>query len=164
MSLENLIHGGPQERSRRAGTENLSGIAAFGAISEKGNYFLKTQKDIKKLRDGMEKEILSSISDVEIIGRKVERLPNTSSLFILGIEGETLLMNLDLKGFFISVGSACNSGKINSSSALVSMGFTEREARSCVRVSLGHGIRKKDIDRFVKTLKNVIERLRSLKD
>ena len=112
----------------------------------------------------MEKEISSSIHGVEIIGKKSERLPNTSSIFISGVEGEVLLMNLDLKGFFISVGSACNSGKIDSSTVLTSMGFTEREARSCIRVSLGCGIKKKDIYSFVKVLKNVIERLRSLKD
>ncbi len=164
VSLENLIHGGPQERSRRAGTENLSGIVAFGAVAEKANYFLEEQKNMKELRDKMEEEILSSIPNVEIIGYKVERLPNTSSIFISGVEGETLLMNLDLKGFFVSVGSACNSGKIDSSSVLTSMGFTERESRSCIRVSLGCGTRKKDIDNFVKTLKNVIERLRSLRD
>ncbi len=164
LSLENLIHGGPQERSRRAGTENLSSIVAFGAVAKKRNYFLKEQERIRELRNKMEQDVLSSIPDVEIIGQKVERLPNTSSLFIPGVEGETLLMNLDLKGFFVSVGSACHSGKIDSSFVLTSMGFTEREARSCIRVSLGCGIRKKDVNHFVKTLKNVVERLRLLKD
>ena len=163
-SLESLIHGGPQERSRRAGTENLPGIAAFGAVSEKGDVFLKSQKKILELRDQMEKDLISSIPDIEIIGSKLARLNNTSSIFISGIEGETLLMNLDLKGFFVSVGSACNSGKISSSSVLSSMGFTEKEARSCIRISLGFETQKKDIQGFVKTLKNVIERLRSLED
>jgi len=162
VSLENLIHGGPQERSRRAGTENLPGIASFGAVAKKGVDFLHHQHQIQILRDHMEQQILSMISDVQVIGQQVDRLPNTSSLFIAGVSGETLLMNLDLKGFFVSVGSACNSGKLDSSSVLVAMGWTQQEAMSCIRVSLGCGIRKRDIDGFVKVLKNVIERLRDL--
>lgn len=162
VALENLIHGGPQERSRRAGTENLWGALAFGIIAEERASFLEENKYLEAWRTSMEKEILQSISDTEVIGYKQKRLPNTSCILIPGLEGESLLMNLDLKGFSVSVGSACNSGKLNSSSVLTAMGLTEKEARSCIRISLGCGLQKKDFDRFVDALKTTVKRLRAL--
>ena len=162
IQLENLIHGGPQERQRRAGTENLPGISAFGAIAEEGEEILRESESLKTLRDDMEKEILSSLSGVQVVGQKTQRLGNTSSLCISGIEGETLLMNLDLKGISVSVGSACGSGKMDSSSTLTAMSLSEEEARSTVRVSLGLGTTKEQIKYFQKTLKECVNRLRSL--
>ena len=158
-----LIHGGPQERGRRAGTENLSGVSAFGALAEKGDVFIKETEKLKHLRDRMEQGVLSSLSNVKVVGGEAPRLGNTSCLCISGVSGETLMMNLDLKGFSVSVGSACHSGKITADSSLKNMGWTEEEALSSIRVSLGLGTAKRDVDLFVKTLEKTVVRLRSLK-
>ena len=160
--LENLIHGGPQERQRRAGTENIPGISAFGAIAEERDEILKTSQQLKILRDNMEDEILSSLSNVQVIGSQVQRLDNTSCLYISDIEGETLLINLDLEGISVSVGSACGSGKMEASSVLTAMGWTEKEARSTVRVSLGLGTTKEQLEYFQNSLIGCVNRLRSL--
>ena len=163
LSLGSFLHGGPQERGRRAGTENLPGIASLGnLLAEEGERILRENEKIKGLRDEMESRILSLIPGVRVIGGEASRLGNTSCLYIPGAEGETLLMNLDLKGFSVSVGSACNSGKLGSSSVLRAMGLTEKEARSCMRVSLGCGSAKGDLNRFVEALKESVERLRGL--
>lgn len=160
--LESLIHGGSQERGRRAGTENLPAIAAFGAVMKQGEQFVKKTRKLKSLRDDLEQAVLSSLPNAEVVGEKAPRLPNTSCFCIAGVEGESLLMNLDLKGFSVSVGSACNSGKIAESPSLRAMGLTEKEARSSIRVSLGCGVKKREVDLFVKTLQKTVTRLRSL--
>ena len=160
--LESLIHGGGQERGRRAGTENLPSIAAFGAVMAKGEEFVKKTRLLKPLRDHLEQTVLSSLSEIEVVGGRATRLPNTSCFCISGVEGESLLINLDLSGFAVSVGSACNSGKIAESSSLRAMGLSAKEARSSIRVSLGCGVKKRDIDLFVKVLQKIVIRLRSL--
>ncbi|MCY4513097.1 MAG: cysteine desulfurase family protein [Bdellovibrionales bacterium] len=160
--LDNLIHGGGQERGRRAGTENLVSIASFGAVLEKGEELVEKSRELESLRDYLEKKVHSSLSGIKVVGEAAFRLPNTSCLCISGVEGESLLMNLDLKGFSVSVGSACSSGKITESSSLRAMGLTTEEARSSIRVSLGLGIEKKDIDLFVENLQAIVTRLRSL--
>ena len=160
--LESLIHGGSQERGRRAGTENLPAIAAFGAVMERGEQFVEKTRKLKSLRNDLERAVLSSLPDTEVIAEGAPRLPNTSCFCIAGAEGESLLMNLDLKGFSVSVGSACNSGKIAESASLRAMGLTEKEARSSIRVSLGCGVKKREINLFVKTLQKTVTRLRSL--
>lgn len=162
VPLNNLIHGGAQERKRRAGTENLTGITAFGAVAEKGGLFLKKAQKIKSLRDDMEKRLLSSLNDIEIINQEAPRLGNTSCLLIKGVLGETLMMSLDLKGIAISAGSACNSGKIESNTALTAMGLSFQEAGSCIRISLGIENTKEEIDYFVKALVSSVKRLRKL--
>ncbi|MDE0091794.1 MAG: cysteine desulfurase family protein [Oligoflexia bacterium] len=160
--LDSLIHGGPQERQRRAGTENLTGITAFGSVAKEGDFILQESQKLKSLRDNMEKYILSSLKKVEIIGHKALRLDNTSCLCISDVPGETLLMNLDLKGIAISVGSACGSGKMESSSVLTAMGFTQKSALSSIRVSLGIDTTKEQMDYFQKTLVESVNRLRNL--
>ena len=163
ISLGSLIHGGPQERQRRAGTENLTGISAFSAVAkEEGAWILEQQQKIKILRDTMEKKLLSAVPQIEIIGHKASRLDNSSCLLIQGVQGETLLMNLDLKGFSISVGSACGSGKMSASSVLTAMGLTLQEAKSCIRVSLGVDNSREEIENFTKCLISCIKRLRTL--
>ena len=167
VPLESLIQGGPQERSRRAGTENLPGIVAFGSVAkaflDREEEMLEKNRHIEKLRDEMEEQLQNQISDLKLIGNKMRRLPNTSCLYISGLQGETLLINLDLKGFSLSAGSACNSGKLSASSVLTAMGFSETEARSCLRVSLGFKTTSEHTKTFVKALKQTVVKLRSLK-
>ncbi len=164
MDMGSFIHGGPQERGRRAGTENLPGAAALGhLLAEKGGEILSEAPRIEALRDKMEAGILDLIPGARALGRGGRRLGNTSCLYIPDIEGETLLMSLDLKGFSVSVGSACNSGKLGASSVLRAMGMTEEEARSCMRVSLGYGSKAEDLERFAEALAETVRRLRSLR-
>lgn len=158
---ENLVDGGPQERNRRAGTENVLGMACFGAVAEQGREILKEFEHIKTLRDQIEKDILSSIPSAQILGKEGKRLNNTSCIFIPGVEGETLLMNMDLKGYSFSVGSACHSGSLNPSGVLIAMGLSERDARSAFRISLGLGVKKAHLDRFVSDLNESVERIKS---
>ncbi len=161
---ESLIHGGPQERTRRAGTENILGMLCFGAVCEKGDLILKEFARLKELRDQMEKNILSQLSSAHVIGSQGERLPNTSAIYIPGVDGETLLMNMDLKGYSFSVGSACHSGSLNPSRVLISMGFSEKEARSTFRVSLGLATKKEELDDFVSDLTLSVKRISSFSE
>ena len=156
-----LIEGGPQERKRRAGTENVIGMASFGAVAEKGPDILKSFQSLKGLRDQMEQDILSAVPEARVLGQEGKRLNNTSCICLPGVEGETLLMNMDLKGYSFSVGSACHSGSLNPSSVLIAMGLSEKEARSSFRISLGIGITQEDIDRFVPDLLSAIKRIQS---
>ena len=158
---ENLIHGGPQERNRRAGTENILGMACFGAVAQKGEEILEEFQKLGVLRDELEKNILSSLDSVRILGAERARLSNTSCIYIPDVPGETLLMNMDLKGYSFSVGSACHSGSLNPSSVLVAMGLNETEARSVIRISLGLGVQKEFLDQFVSDLVDSVKRIQS---
>ena len=162
LDLESLIHGGGQERGRRAGTENLPAIAAFGAVAEGAVALVQKTRELKQLRDRLEEAVLSALSGVRVVGFRSSRLPNTSCFLFSGVEGEVLLMNLDLKGFSVSAGSACHSGKITASPALLAMGFSPEEAGASLRVSLGCGVKKRDIDLFSRVLTETVTRLRSL--
>jgi cysteine desulfurase len=160
--FQNLIHGGAQERARRAGTENILSIASLGYMASKKDQILEKNKKVQILRNDMEKEILSRISDVRIIGRSQNRLPNTSSLFLEGVDGETLLMNLDMHGICVSTGAACSSGSQEPSPVLRAMGYSRKEAQSSLRVTLGWLNDENQMDYFLETLKKVVTRIRSL--
>ena len=163
LLLESLIQGGAQERKRRAGTENIPGLLCFGAVAKKGKEVLEEIESIGQIREVMEQKILDQIPNVHIIGKEGNRLANTSCMLISGIEGETLLMNMDLKGYAFSVGSACHSGSLNPSAVLSAMGFSEQQARSAVRISLGAGIQKKQVLSFVSDLCGSVKKIRALK-
>lgn len=158
---ENLIHGGPQERRRRSGTENVLGMACFGAVAEKGKEILEKFQELETFRNKMENDIVSSINSVRILGVGAKRLKNTSCIHIPGIQGETLLMNMDIKGYSFSVGSACHSGSLNPSRVLTNMGLNEEEARSAFRISLGLGVKEEYLDRFVSDLIDSVKRIQS---
>lgn len=160
--LQNLIFGGAQERDRRGGTENIFGIAALGLMAEKLDQVSIMSAHVERLRNYMEERILSEISNVKITGHQSTRLPNTSSLVIDGIDGETLLMSLDLKGYAVSTGAACSSGNPEPSPVLLAMGLSRAQAQSSLRLSLGWHHDQKSVDEFVEVLKSVVQRLRSL--
>ena len=160
--FQKLIYGGAQERARRGGTENTLGIAAFGIMCDRLSETPIKSKQMCDLRDDMEKRILNEISDVAINAANGDRICNTSSMIIKGIDGETLLMSLDLKGFSVSTGAACSSGNPEPSPVLLGMGLSRAEAQSSLRVSLGWESTKEQIDLFVTTLKETVARLRSL--
>jgi len=157
-----LIHGGGQERGRRGGTENVLGIAVLHTVLDLLPEASIRIEQMKKLRDSMESRILSCLSDVSVTAIESERLGNTSSLVIAGVDGETLLMSLDLKGFSVSTGAACSSGNPEPSPVLLAMGLTRNEAQSSLRVSLGWETTEEQIVDFVNTLAEVVQKLRQL--
>jgi cysteine desulfurase len=161
VTINPIIHGGAQERGRRAGTENLLSIAALGFMCGKKSEIAAQGQRIAELRDHMEKRIVSEIEHTVVTGPSGRRLPNTSSLCLQGVDGETLLMNLDVRGFGVSTGAACSSGNPEPSPTLLAMGLTREEAQSSLRLSLGWGNTREEVDRFVDELKTVVARLRS---
>lgn len=161
-SLTSLIQGGGQERHRRGGTENTLGIACLGVMLKKLSCINEKIEIVRKLRDHMEKRILSEILDVKITANEAERLGNTSSLIISGVDGETMLMSLDIQGFAVSTGAACSSGSPEPSPILLAMGLSHAEAQASLRLSLGWENTLVEIDNFVEVLKQVVARLRAL--
>ena len=160
--FEPLIHGGGQERGRRAGTENVLSVAAFGEMAKKYEEIDTRAATMKELRIYLESLLLEQISDIEILGAKGKRLPNTVNALVSGIDGETLLMNLDLEGVSVSTGAACSSGSREPSPVLLAMGFSVAEAQRSLRMSLGWDTSKQELDDFVTILKSVVTRVRKL--
>lgn len=145
-----LVRGGGQEGRRRAGTENLSGIAGFGAaVAAASAAMAGDMQRLGALRDWLESEIGTISAASRVIGLPAERLANTSLMVHPGLEGETLVIALDLAGVAVSTGSACSSGKIAPSHVLAAMGVAGNEARSALRVSLGWTTTREDVERFV---------------
>lgn len=144
------ILGGGQERRKRAGTENVPGIAGFGAAARAVQMMLDDAPRIAGLRDGMEAQIRSHVPQARVFGADVPRLGNTSCLAVPGVSSETQVMRLDLAGVAVSAGSACSSGKIAPSHVLLAMGVDSGTAKTAIRVSLGWQTAPSDIDRFLK--------------
>lgn len=147
------IRGGGQEMGRRSGTENVIGIAGFGAAAEAAARDLATGvwDRVANLRNILEKTIAVSASMTIFVGNESGRLPNTSCMITPGWKGETQVMAMDLAGFAISAGSACSSGKVRASAVLRSMGYDESESASAIRVSLGPTTTEDEITRFAET-------------
>jgi cysteine desulfurase len=163
--LENLVDGGAQERFRRGGTENTIGIAAMGHMATTmATMDLSTKlAEIGQMRDSMEARLLAQIPELHITAQKSPRLTNTSHMMIAGIDAETLLINLDLDGFYVSTGAACSSGNPEPSPVLLAMGFTRNEAQTSLRVSLGWNSKPEDLEKFVQRLSETVARLRQMK-
>jgi cysteine desulfurase len=137
--------GGGQERNRRAGTENLSGIVGFGMAAEDA----VANSDIVKMRDRLEAALLAIAPQARIFGVCAPRLPNTTCISMPEVAAETQVVALDLAGVCVSAGSACSSGKVHRSSVLAAMGVDERVAGTAIRISLGWNSRHEDIDRLI---------------
>ncbi len=143
------IPGGGQERSRRAGTENVVGIVAFGAAASHSLTTPAEYERITALRDRLESQILSTAPRAHIFGREAPRLGNTCCVAIPGVSSETQLMRLDLAGVAVSAGSACSSGKVSPSHVLLAMGVSAADAKCAIRLSLGRGNTDADVDKFL---------------
>ncbi|MEX0369038.1 MAG: cysteine desulfurase family protein [Tateyamaria sp.] len=144
------IRGGGQEMGRRSGTENVIGIAGFGAAAEAAQRDVADGKwaRVEKLRNILENALADVSKTTIFVGKEAPRLPNTSCFITPGWKGETQVMQMDLAGFAISAGSACSSGKVKASHVLKAMGYSELEASSAVRVSLGLDTTEDDVLRF----------------
>lgn len=162
--LPPLVYGGAQERRRRGGTENVIGIFALGVMAEKKDLIPGKVDEIEKLRDYFESEVVKQITEVAVTHQKAKRLTNTSSLIIRGVDGETLLMSLDLVGFGVSTGAACSSGNPEPSPVLLAIGLTRAQAQNSLRVSLGWGTTREQVDQFVAALVEVVNRLRAIEN
>jgi cysteine desulfurase len=158
-----LLAGGPQERGRRGGTENVASIVGFGVtcrlareeLEERGHRYAA-------LRDRLWEGIQKRIPDVRRNGAPDSVLPNTLNVEIIGAPGEVLLQALDLEGVAASAGAACHSGAISPSHVLTAMGRTPEQARSSLRFSVGHGVDEAQIDRVVELLAELAERARRM--
>lgn len=148
VHLAPIIRGGGQERGRRNGTENVPGIAGFGAAAELAAAEVAEGASLAALRDRLESALTEHVPGARIIATDAPRLPNTSCIALPGISAETQVMALDLAGFSVSAGSACSSGKVKASKVLRAMGMGDDIAACAIRVSLGHSNSEADIESF----------------
>ena len=159
-----LFHGGPHERQRRAGTENVPGIVALGRASELALTWLNSDapQQLASLRDRLEQGLLAAIPGTHVNGSTTHRSPNTTNLRFDGVDAEALLIALDIKGIAASFGAACQSGATEPSHVLLAMGLAPAEARSSLRLSLSRLTTTDEIDRALTLIPAAVSRLRSL--
>jgi cysteine desulfurase len=158
-----ILTGGKHERSRRAGTENVAGIAGLGAAATLAAGKLTAEgARLSALRDRLEADVLSSVSGTAINGARDHRVPNTTNISFDGVEAESLLIALDLEGIAVSTGSACSSGTLEPSHVLRAMGFPSHRTQNSIRLSLGAGNTDAEVDYFLSKLPAVVGKLRTL--
>jgi cysteine desulfurase len=161
--LTPFMTGGRQERNRRAGTENVAGIVGLGTAADAARRKLSDESvRIRTLRDRLEAGVLASVRGAERNGAAEPRVPNTSNISFDRVESESLLIGLDLEGIAVSSGSACSSGTLEPSHVLKAMGLPHLRTLSSIRFSLGTGNTEADVDRVIKVLPPLVEKLRSL--
>ena len=147
LKLNPIIRGGGQERGYRSGTENVTGIVGFGAAARKALSELQAFRNIAKKQRQFEKKLKKSLSEIIIIGESVERLPNTSCIFMPNLSSEAQVIALDLEGFAVSAGSACSSGKVKESHVLKAMG-ADWASKNSIRVSSGWQNSENDLEKL----------------
>ena len=163
VPFEKYISGGHQERNKRAGTENVAGIVGLGKAIELAYENLEEHnKKIKELRDYYIEQIKEKIPYIKINGDMEKRLPGNSNISFRFIEGEGLLLNLDLKGICASSGSACTSGSLDPSHVLLAIGLPHEIAHGSLRISIGKYNTKEEIDYLVENLVEIVNRLRDM--
>jgi cysteine desulfurase len=162
--IEPLFYGGRHERSRRAGTENVPGIVGLGKAAEmakQGNE-RGDDRNLANLRDRLQREILAEVENAGVNGDGAPRVPNTTNIYFDAIEGEALVIALDLKGLAVSTGAACSAGAIEPSHVLIAMGLRADRARASIRFSLGKQTTAEDIDFALALLPQTVARLREI--
>lgn len=163
MKIKNLIHGGQQEKGRRAGTENVIGIVALGkAIEDSIEEMDETTARLKYLRDKIIKGILENIDYARLNGHPEERLPGNVNISFEFIEGESMLLFLDANGICASSGSACTSGSLDPSHVLLSIGLPHEKAHGSLRISLGYQNTEEEVDKLLEVLPPIVQRLREM--
>ena len=162
--MQPLLYGGRHERSRRAGTENLPGIVGLGKAAEIANAGFENGSTAKiaVMRDRLQAAILSQVEACGVNGEGAPRVPNTTNLWFDFIEGEPMVIALDLKGVSISTGAACSSGAIEPSHVLTAMGLSGERARASIRFSLGKQTTDEDIDFVIARVPETVAKLREL--
>jgi cysteine desulfurase len=162
--LHPLFHGGRHERSRRAGTENVPGIVGLGKAAKLASESFNNGaiERLAAMRDRLQRVVLSCIEGTTVNGDGAPRVPNTANIRFDDIEGESLVIALDLKGLALSTGAACSSGAIEPSHVLIAMGLRPEQARASIRFSLGKQTTEEDIDFAIQLLPETVARLREL--
>ena len=163
VKIRSFVHGGAQERKRRAGTENIPGIVGLGVATKRAITSMqeRTAKEIE-LRDYLIDRVLKEIPYTRLNGHRTNRLPNNANFSFQFIEGESMLIMLDMDGICGSSGSACTSGSLDPSHVLLAIGLPHEIAHGSLRLTLSEEITKEDIDFVIEKLKSIIERLRSM--
>lgn len=165
VRFEPLLHGGEHERNRRASTVNVAGAVGFARAVELAAGRLEQEvAHLTELRDRLWEGIRQRVEDVHLNGHPEKRLPGTLNVSFGGIEGESLLLSLDMKGVAASAGSACTSGSLSPSHVLDAMGVPLELARAAVRFSLGAGNTREDVDYTLEILPEIVQRLRALSE
>lgn len=163
VKIENLVHGGAQERGKRAGTHNTPGIIGFGKATELAKEKLASKKEYEtKLRDYLIEKVLEEVPYTKLNGHASQRLSNNANFSFRFIEGESLLIMLDQKGVCASSGSACTSGSLDPSHVLLAIGLPHEIAHGSLRLTLSEETTKEDIDCTIEAIKFVVERLRNM--
>ena len=162
--LEAMMHGGSHERSRRAGTENVPAIVALGKAAELARASLErgAGNATAAMRDRLQQALLANIDAVGVNGDNAPRVPNTTNLYFDGVEGESLVIALDLKGLAVSTGAACSSGAIGPSHVLLAMGLVPERARASIRFSLGKQNTLEDVEFALSLIPETVGHLREL--
>jgi len=161
--LHPLLTGGEHERGLRAGTENVAGIVGLAEALALAQAEAEAEAvRVGALRDRLERAILAAVPGARVHGAGAPRVPNTTNLALPGVDGESVIVGLDLHGICVSTGSACSTGDPAPSHVLTAMGVSPREAQSSVRFSLGRDTRPEDIDTVVRALAEVVARLRAV--
>jgi cysteine desulfurase len=163
VKLKSYIHGGAQERQRRAGTENVPGIVGFGAAAKIAYEQLEERtKRLTEMRDYLIEQIEKNVEYVRLNGHRTKRLPNNVNCCFRFIEGESLLISLDMEGICASSGSACTSGSLDPSHVLLAIGLPHEIAHGSLRLTLSHNTTKDEIDFVVERVKEIVTRLRAM--
>ncbi len=163
VKIRSFVHGGAQERSRRAGTENIPGIVGLGVAVERAMRIMdsKTRKEIE-LRDYLIGRLENEIPHCWLNGHRTKRLPNNINFSFLFIEGESMLIMLDMKGICASSGSACTSGSLDPSHVLLAIGLKHEEAHGSLRLTLSEESTKEEMDIVADEVKKIVQRLRDM--
>jgi cysteine desulfurase len=163
VELQPLLHGGPQERQRRAGTENVPGLVGFGRAAELAFSWLAEggAEKLRELRDEFERELLARVEGARVNGGEAARVVNTVNVMFPGVDAEALLIALDMQGVAASYGAACMSGATEPSHVLLAMGLTPQEAKASVRFSLSRMTTREDVDIAVSVVVAAIQRLKT---
>lgn len=163
VKIRSFVHGGAQERRRRAGTENVPGIIGLGTAVERAVRTMeeRTKKEIE-LRDYLIGRVLEEIPYTKLNGDPKKRLPNNANFSFQFVEGESLLIMLDMKGICASSGSACTSGSLDPSHVLLAIGLPHEIAHGSLRITLNEEFEKEDMDYVVDTLKEIVANLRNM--
>lgn len=163
VKIRSFVHGGSQERKKRAGTENVPGIIGLGtAVKRAADTMEDRAKKETQLRDYLIERVLAEIPYCKLNGHRTDRLPNNANFSFWFIEGESLLIMLDMKGICGSSGSACTSGSLDPSHVLLAIGLPHEIAHGSLRLTLNEEITKEEIDYVVESLKEIVSRLRSM--
>jgi cysteine desulfurase len=161
--LAAILFGGHHERERRPGTENVPGAAAFGQAAELAGAHLEAEaRHIGELRDRLESAIQERIPHTGVNGSRAARTPNTTNMYFDGLEGEALVIALDLRGFAVSSGAACSSGAVEPSHVLTAIGLRAERARASIRFSLGRANTAEQVDALVEAVAASVAHLRKL--